>query len=151
PNQSNYRFVSGGLANAASHRHMMEGLNLAQGGTARRKLGPLPERDADFEKAQKARRSLDTLTQGPLVGLAKPDQILAQLAPQLDNPPPEMGAPAAFNIANRFVQNGQWELAREAFLLMVDRYPAHPLSANAYRWLIRHNSSSEARRRHEMG
>src|SRR5262249_56754582 len=26
-----------------------------------------------------------------------------------------------------------------------------PLSAEAYRWLIRHNSSSEARRRHELG
>lgn len=151
PNQSNYRYVSGGLANAASHRHMMEGLNLAQGGTARRKLGPLPERDPDFDKAQKARRNLDTLTQSPLAGLAKPDQILAQLAPQLDSLPPEMGASAAFNIATRFAQSGQWELAREAFLLMVDRYPAHPLSANAYRWLIRHNSSSEARRRHEMG
>src|SRR5262249_31313 len=38
----------------------------------------------------------------------------------------------------------------EAFLLLVDRYPTHPLSADAYRWLIRHNSSSEARRRHEL-
>ena len=34
---------------------------------------------------------------------------------------------------------------------MVDRYPAHPLSVDAYRWLIRHNSSSEARRRQELG
>src|SRR5262249_34069374 len=34
---------------------------------------------------------------------------------------------------------------------MVDRYPAHPLSAQAYRWLIRQNASSEARRRHELG
>src|SRR6516165_3315590 len=33
---------------------------------------------------------------------------------------------------------------------MVDHYPAHPLSAEAYRWLIRHSSSSEARRRHEL-
>jgi hypothetical protein len=62
-----------------------------------------------------------------------------------------MGAPAAFHIADRYAQAGQWELAREAYLLMVDRYPAHPLSANAYRWLIRHNTSSEARRRQEMG
>src|SRR5207244_631898 len=37
------------------------------------------------------------------------------------------------------------------FLLMVDRYPAHPLSMDAYRWMIRHNGSSEARRRHELG
>ena len=34
---------------------------------------------------------------------------------------------------------------------MVDRYPAHPLTADACRWLIRHDTSSEARRRHELG
>src|SRR5260370_42695720 len=46
---------------------------------------------------------------------------------------------------------GEWTMAREASLIMVDRYPAHQLAADAYRWLIRHNSSSEARRRHELG
>src|SRR5262249_25502556 len=44
-----------------------------------------------------------------------------------------------------------WTLARETYLLMVDRYPAHPLSAEAYRWLIRQNTSGEARRRQELG
>src|SRR5207249_6829853 len=37
------------------------------------------------------------------------------------------------------------------FLFMVERYPTHPLSADAYRWLIRHASSGEARRRAELG
>src|SRR5205823_731258 len=44
-----------------------------------------------------------------------------------------------------------WDLAREMFLLMADRYPLHPRTAEAYRWLIKHNTSSEARRRHELG
>ena len=47
--------------------------------------------------------------------------------------------PAAFAIASQYARLGQWELARESYLLMIDRYPAHPLSADAYRWLIRHN------------
>jgi hypothetical protein len=34
---------------------------------------------------------------------------------------------------------------------MAERYPTNPLTADAYRWLIRYNSSSEARRRHELG
>ena len=34
---------------------------------------------------------------------------------------------------------------------MVKRYPLHPLSIDACRWLTRHNASSEARRRHELG
>src|SRR5262249_59868792 len=37
------------------------------------------------------------------------------------------------------------------FLLMVNRYPASPLSLDAYRWLARYSGSSEARRRHELG
>src|SRR6266487_1556318 len=36
------------------------------------------------------------------------------------------------------------------YLYLVDRFPAHPLSAQAYRWLIRLNTSTEARRRHEL-
>jgi hypothetical protein len=34
---------------------------------------------------------------------------------------------------------------------MVDRYPTHPLAADAYRWLVRFHASSEARRREELG
>jgi hypothetical protein len=41
-------------------------------------------------------------------------------------------------------------MAKEIFLLMADRYPAHPLAPEACRWLIRHSSSSEARRREEL-
>ena len=34
---------------------------------------------------------------------------------------------------------------------MLERYPAHPLSAEACRWLCRYSSSSEAHRRDELG
>src|SRR5262249_53459304 len=65
--------------------------------------------------------------------------------------PPDQGAVATFNVANHFARAGQWHLAREAFLLMVDRYPAHPLAADAYRWLVRFHASREARQREEVG
>src|SRR5260370_18073416 len=42
-------------------------------------------------------------------------------------------------------------MAREIYRLMADRYPAHPLAIEAYRWLVRHDSTSEARRRRELG
>ncbi len=38
-------------------------------------------------------------------------------------------------------------MAREAYLLMIERYPSHPQTADAYRWLIRYSSSGEARQR----
>src|SRR5204863_4075463 len=83
--------------------------------------------------------------------LVEPARVLAQLGSSLNGLPTDQAAPAAYAVANQYARLGQWVLAREAFLLMVDRYPAHPLSAEAYRWLIRHGGSSEARRRHELG
>ena len=65
--------------------------------------------------------------------------------------PDEQAGRAAFAVGRQFARIGQWDLARETFLLMVDRYPAHPLTPDALRWLIHHNCSSEARRRSELG
>src|SRR5262249_41858643 len=124
---------------------------LAAAGTARRSLEDLSPATPDEEKVLRLKRNLQVLAETPTPGLTDPNQLLAQIAPMLKNLPADQGAPAAFAIANQYARTGQWNLAREAFLLMVDRYPAHPLSANAYRWLIRHNASSEARRRHELG
>ncbi len=45
--------------------------------------------------------------------------------------------------------SGTWR--GKPFCLMVDHYPAHPLAVDAYRWLVCHVSSSEARRRQELG
>jgi photosystem II stability/assembly factor-like uncharacterized protein/tetratricopeptide (TPR) repeat protein len=132
---------------------LMYGISLAPGGTARReaRVETSPEREAEIVKAVKTRNSLETLS-GDFAGpLSSPDKMLAQIGPGLDKLPADQGAPAAFAIASRFVKNGQWELAREAYLLLVDRYPMHPLAADAYRWLIRYSASSEARRRHELG
>jgi hypothetical protein len=65
--------------------------------------------------------------------------------------PDDQAAAAAFALASHYSRQGQWTMAREVFLLMADRYPAHPRTADAYRWLIRFSSSSEARRRQELG
>jgi hypothetical protein len=68
----------------------------------------------------------------------------------LEKLPDQQAAPAAFAIASQYARQGQWSLARETFQFLIERYPAHPLVADACRWLIRHDSSSEARRRHEL-
>ncbi|MCS6851329.1 MAG: YCF48-related protein [Gemmataceae bacterium] len=151
PAQRYYRLLEGRIDGAASHRDLMQGIALAYEGTARRAFRPLPESAAELEQAIRARRNLQALIDAPATQLANPNQLLAQLGPTLSQMPDDQAAAAAFAVANHYVRLGQWTLAREAFLLMVDRYPAHPLAADAYRWLIRYSSSSEARRRHELG
>src|SRR5262249_42081563 len=77
------------------------------------------------------------------------DRLLAGLGSLTADLPDDLAARATHAAAWRYARQGEWGLAREAFLLLVDRYPAHPLTADAFRWLLRHNASSEARRRHE--
>jgi photosystem II stability/assembly factor-like uncharacterized protein len=149
PRQRFYRLAADRLDGAAGHRTLLQGLELPA--EARRTLAVAPPPAPDLDRALRDWRNLQSLAEAPANELADPDRLLAQVGPLLDRLPDEQAARAAWAIAHRYVQLGQWPLAREAFLLLVDRYPVHPLSAEAYRWLIQHNSSSEARRRQELG
>jgi len=145
PRQRFYRLVNQDGA-GDKQGHLMAGVALAPGGEARRRLPADADSGPEALKAYRARRNLETLA----ANLSDPGKTLGQIGPLLAGLPEDQGAAAALSIANLYARQGQWSLARETFLLMVDRYPAHPLSAEAYRWLIRHISSSEARRRHEL-
>jgi tetratricopeptide (TPR) repeat protein len=129
----------------------MQGITLAMGGEARRDLGPVPEVSKDLKKLWETRRNLLALAETPASPLSDPNKVLARIVPTLDGLPDDQAAPAAFAVAGRFARLGQWELAREVYLLVVDRYPTHPLAVDSCRWLIAHNSSSEVRRRYELG
>ncbi len=141
-----YRLIHAAGDGGDRQKHMMLGLAMAAGDT-RRQLPEPPKEDPDLQKAQRAVRDLGVLA----ANLDDPNKTLAQVAPSLAKLPDDQAARAAFAIANQYARGGQWNLARETFILMVDRYPSHPLAVDAYRWLIRHISSSEARRRHELG
>ncbi|HEV3445057.1 MAG TPA: YCF48-related protein [Gemmataceae bacterium] len=146
-----FHLLDSRIPGAGNQPELMRGVELMPGGVARRKLPPTTGLAQEVEKAIRTRRNLQALAELPPTELSDPNRMLAQVGPMLANMPDDQAAPAAFAVANQFVRVGQWTLARELFLLMVDRYPLHPLSADAYRWLIRHNSSSEARRRQELG
>lgn len=151
PAQATYHLVVSKLEGGKGQSDLMQGIQLGQGGTARRRLDASEEPDPEVLKAVRARRNLQALAEGPVGAMSKPEALLAQIGPALAAMPDDQGVAAAAAIAGQFARNGQWTLAREAYLLMVDRYPAHPLSAEAYRWLIRYTSSTEARHRQERG
>jgi photosystem II stability/assembly factor-like uncharacterized protein/tetratricopeptide (TPR) repeat protein len=150
PAMRGYRLLAGRLPAAETHRDLMEGITLAAGSLARRPTPPVPEENSEADKTLRKQAALQSVAEAP-PGLANPDRLLGQLGPMLSELPDDRAAPAAFAVATQYVRTGQWELARETFLLMAERYPAHPLTADAYRWLLRHASSSEARRRSELG
>jgi photosystem II stability/assembly factor-like uncharacterized protein/tetratricopeptide (TPR) repeat protein len=150
PRERSYHLLDSRLAGAGNHRDLMQGIELVPGGVARRKQSGA-SLSPDLEKALRVRRSLEAMAETSSGTLAAPNRLLAQVGPMVGSLPDDQGAAALWGLANRYVKSGQWPLARELFLLLVSRYPAHPSAADAYRWLIQHSASSEARRRQELG
>jgi photosystem II stability/assembly factor-like uncharacterized protein len=150
PDHRDFHLLAARIKDAAGHQSLMQGIDLAPGGLARRMLEEPAEMPDELLKAIRQRTNLKALSETPSA-LADPNRLLAQIGPMLGDMPDDQAAPAAFAIANQYARMGQWTMAREAFLILVDRYPTHPLAMDGYRWLIRHNSSSEARHRHELG
>ncbi len=151
PDHRDFRLLAAHIKDAASHHELMQGIDLPAGGLARRTLPDTGEMPEDLAKAIRQCSTLRTLSETPAGTLNDPNRLLSNIGPMLTDMPDDMAASTAFAIANRYARMGQWTLAREVFLLLIDRYPVHPLAMESYRWLIRHNSSSEARHRHELG
>ncbi len=150
PARRSYRLLAANIPGAQDHHDLMQGVELAPGGLARRPF-VATEASPAVVKAVHQQATLRTLSEAPINGLTDPEKLLSRIGPMLDAMPDEMAGRAAFAVGSQYAREGQWNLARETFLMMVDRYPAHPRTADAFRWLIRHNCSSEARRRQELG
>jgi photosystem II stability/assembly factor-like uncharacterized protein len=150
PATRNFRYL-GGVAGTQNDTDLMQGIDLMPGGVARRPAADRGEPSAEEADAIRRRALVRALADTPPSGLNSPERLLGQMGTMLGDMPDDMAARAAFAVAGRFNRNGQWGLAGEAYLLMVERYPAHPLTAEACRWLIRHHTSSEAKHRQELG
>jgi photosystem II stability/assembly factor-like uncharacterized protein len=151
PRRRTFCLLASHLDGAEHHRGLMEGIPPCVVGDARRNPAPVEDITPETLHQIRLQANLQEITKAPIKGLTDPNRLLAALGPMLAELPDSQGAMAIHAVASHFVRQGQWFLAREAYLQMVGRYPAHPLTADAYRWLIRHNSSSETRRRHELG
>jgi photosystem II stability/assembly factor-like uncharacterized protein len=145
PKRRTHDLLSGGAGKASVPRHWMEGLE-HKVGESKRDVPQDGTTDAKLMQALIDRRAVIELAEN----LDDPARTLKLLPIALDKLPDEHAAVAAFVIAGRYAERGQWYLAQEAYLYLVDRCPADPLSAPACRWLIGLNSSSEARRRNEL-
>ncbi|MCZ2344181.1 MAG: hypothetical protein LC104_20655 [Bacteroidales bacterium] len=154
PALQSFRLISHRLPGSGGHMELMDGTGLAEGGTARR-----PKREispalagllADREKAARTRRQLEQMLTQDLMG-GNAERALTQTAATLGGMPDDMAARAAVGMGKSLAASGRWTAARELFAFAADRYPAHPETADALLWLARFYSSSEVRRRLELG
>ncbi len=149
PTERFFRMLATTKADAPNN--LLDGVNFGPAGQCRRHVPAVVELDSKLAAAVKAQRQMLVLAKNPVAGLAESPQLLGQMGTLLAKLPEDRAAKAASAIASEFARQGQWELARDAYLEIITRYPLHPLSVDACRWLIRFNSSSEARRRKELG
>lgn len=123
---------------------------LTPGGAARR--DPLPitrEEQINRKKWSDKRRSLESLAKGNLGELVQPEQALSRLLSETKDMPSYLAARTLQSIAEHHAQEGQWLLAKEIYSIVVTRYPNTAAAVEAYRWLVRYQTSGEARRRME--
>jgi hypothetical protein len=150
PDAARFRLIAHRLPGAEKHTALMQGIDLAEGGTAwRKKAEPTPA-EPDREKAAKVRRQLEAALANPsAIGGLEP--ALAQAIGALGGMPEDMAARAAVSLGMRLVRSGQWTAARELFAVVAEKYPAYPEAVEAVRWLVRYHASGEVRRRIELG
>jgi len=150
-----YRLVATRLKDAEGQTKIFEGIPLAPGGAARRELPALAEQDEPKRTALKIahekKRNVQAVVAGKVGGLASAEQALSAIGEALNDLPPMDAGNALFTAASSYANTGQWSMAREAFVLLLNKYPGHPLGLEAARWLVRFHSSSEARHRAELG
>jgi photosystem II stability/assembly factor-like uncharacterized protein len=154
PVTAHYRLLASRIDNAEGHKWLMQGLTLGQGGEARRAAAPHdPERDArwaQIEQAARQRRDFQGIVRQSLKDSPLARQMLSTFERSVAGLTEEQAGDSAFAMGSYYASSGQWLMAKEVFLFLVDRYPAHRLTPEACRWLIRHGASSEARRREEL-
>ena len=150
-----FRLAATRLKDGEGQTRFFDGIPLAPGGAARREQVPLTEKDdaarAALVKAHEKKRNVQAVIDGQAGPVANPEQALAMLGNAVYDLPPSDAGKALYTAATAYAKGGHWSMAREAYLMLLDKYPAHPLGIDAARWLVRFQSSSEARRRHELG
>lgn len=127
-----------------SGRELFAGLILAPGSEARRTLLPLEERDLEQRtKLAQKQRNLTVLAEKSLQDDLQSEQWLAHLRPMTDGMTPDQGA----NTLQRFwwaaAAAGRYELAEDAIMELLRRYPKTAAAREARVWLFHALGSSE--------
>ena len=144
PDVLHFKLVGGTLADAKGHTSLMQGIDLGEGGTARRKKPAAA--DASRETVATSRRELEKMLGGPPTA-----ETVSAAVNKLKTLPEADAARAGTMLGFRLAHSGQWTAARELFACVAEPYAAYPEAVEAMRWLVRFHTSGEARRRVELG
>lgn len=153
PASRSYRLETSRIDNDRP-QSLLDGIILAHGGTARREQVTITAEEVkhreDHLLVTRRCQTIEKLARSGSSQLLSPDQLVTQLSELTRGLPPDRAVLSLWRLARQFATSGRWSLAQDTFEWLVERHPTHPLSVEAYRWLVCYAASAEARRRHEL-
>jgi photosystem II stability/assembly factor-like uncharacterized protein/tetratricopeptide (TPR) repeat protein len=141
-----FRSLGGaGDGGVTERRDLLGGLGLTPGGPARRELPQPPVERLDLlqRTARKRRHVQGILEQSGRAGRS-PEQLIAQLDELTRDLDADNAGQILYQLADRYHRSGRWAAAAETFQALAERYPQHPLTSPALRWLVQYYGSGEA-------
>lgn len=143
PDAIGFQLLASLIPESASGRGMLGGVSLPPGGGARRHGQSSGERSAEQLKSLAVRqRNLHAI-------LARTDDqrdgevVLGQLPAFIESMNSDRAASMIHDLAARYHRQGRLDLAADAYGLLAERFPDHPLAAPSLVWLIQYWSSGE--------
>ena len=152
PSQDCFRLLWSTEETARHHQACFQGSTLERGGQARRALGAFDQERFDaVNKLTQERRDAYLALQPMLTEPTQVQQVVDRLLRTLAQLDDEHGAELTWMLAQHSLSQGQWLLAREMMLVLMDRYPAHRATPASARWLAAFQSSTLAEQRVAQG
>jgi photosystem II stability/assembly factor-like uncharacterized protein len=132
------------LPQHVGERDFFSGITLPPGGDARRNLAEFSMQGADLVRrnAQK-HRNMQAIIARSEQHEYDPARFLAQIGDMTSGLDGATAGNVVYQLADRYRRTGRWAMAAEAFTVLAEQYPDHPLSEAALVWLVRYWSSGE--------
>ncbi|MDX1946063.1 MAG: YCF48-related protein [Pirellulaceae bacterium] len=131
------------LPQQAGRRDVLSGILLSPGGEARRILATPAAGDLEqLGKLAQKRHNVEQLL-AKLDGSAAAGSWLGQIDDLTGGLPPRQSGEILWQLAQRYHQGGQSELASDVLSRLVEKYPQTPLADAAALWLLQYYASGE--------
>ena len=145
PASIGFRLVQDESPDPRPRRDFFSGISLSPGSDGRRLLDDATlEGLESLQRLAQHRRSTQAVLERAGDDPGQSMALAAQLGEMIRGLDPAGAAEMLYHLGHRCYQTGRWPLAAEAFKLLAEQFPEHPLARPAIVWLVQYYASSEA-------